>query len=181
MRGVHQFGAPVILTPFNYKYGRNSGVEFTANYQNGPFTAYANLAVSKAQGRQIVSSQFNFDPADQAYVVDHFIYVDHNQTTSISMGATYKIGHSNLAVDAIYGSGLRTDGAVPNGARLPAYAQINLSLSHHYSFGGGLDARFDIINLFDRAYEIRDGGGIGVGAPQWGPRRGVFVGLSHDF
>ena len=176
-----QFGAPVILTPFNYKYGRNSGVEFTANYQNGPFTAYANLAVSKAHGRQIVSSQFNFNSTDQAYVADHFIYVDHNQTTSISMGATYRIGHSNLAVDGIYGSGLRTDGAVPNGARLPAYAQINLSLSHHFGFGGGLDARFDIINLFDRAYEIRDGGGIGVGAPQWGPRRGIFIGLSHDF
>ena len=176
-----QFGAPIILTPFNYKYGRNTGIEFTANYQNGPFTAYANMAVAKAQGQQIVSSQFNFAPEDQAYVADHFIYVDHDQTTSISTGVTYKIGNTHLALDGIYGSGLRTDGAVPNGARLPAYAQINLSVSHHYSFAGGMDARIDVINAFDRAYEIRDGGGIGVGAPQWGPRRGVFVGLSKDF
>ncbi len=46
---------------------------------------------------------------------------------------------------------------------------------------GGVDARLDVINAFDRAYEIRDGSGVGVGAPQWGPRRGVFVGLSKDF
>ena len=174
-----QFGAPIILTPFNYKYGRNSGVEFTANYQNGPFTTYANIAFSKAQGRQIVSSQFNFAPEDQAYVADHFIFVDHDQRTSASVGVTYKFGKSNVSIDGIYGSGLRTDGSVPNGGRLPAYAQINLSLSHH--FAHAIDARIDVVNLFDRAYEIRDGGGIGVGAPQWGPRRGIFVGLSKDF
>ncbi|MDI7776231.1 TonB-dependent receptor [Asticcacaulis sp. EMRT-3] len=178
-----QFGAPIILTPFNYKYGRNTGVELTANYENGPLTAYANYAVSEAKGRQIVSSQFNFSPEDQAYAADHFIYVDHNQTTSASMGVTYRIGKSHVSLDAIYGSGLRTDGGapdfIPNGARLPAYTQVNASVSH--DFARGITVRLDVTNLFDRAYEIRDGGGIGVGAPQWGPRRGVFVGLSKDF
>jgi hypothetical protein len=29
-------------------------------------------------------------------------------------------------------------------------------------------------------YEIRDGSGIGVGAPQFGPRRGFFAGLSKE-
>ena len=33
--------------------------------------------------------------------------------------------------------------------------------------------RFDAINLFDTVY-IRDGSGIGVFAPQYGPRRGFF-------
>ena len=32
---------------------------------------------------------------------------------------------------------------------------------------------------FIRKYEIRDGTGVGVGAPQFGPRRGFFVGLSQ--
>ena len=41
-----------------------------------------------------------------------------------------------------------------------------------------MTARFDVINLFDQKYEIRDGSGVGVGAPQFGPRRGFFVGLS---
>jgi hypothetical protein len=35
--------------------------------------------------------------------------------------------------------------------------------------------------LFDKVYELRDGSGIGVFAPQFGARRGVFVGLSQKF
>ena len=176
-----QFGAPIILTPFNYRYGRNKGTEFTFNYTDGPLTAYANLAIAKAQGMDLVSSQFNFSPDDLAYVANHFIYVDHDQTTSGSAGVTYRIGKTKLTLDAIYGSGLRTDSDIPNGARLPDYVQVNAGLIQHMDWAGGLDARLDVINLFDRAYEIRDGGGIGVGAPQWGPRRGVFVGLSKNF
>ncbi len=42
-----------------------------------------------------------------------------------------------------------------------------------------LTLRFDVVNLFDSVYEIRDGSGIGVFAPQFGPRRGFFVGLSQ--
>ena len=179
-----QFGAPIILTPFNYKYGRNKGTEFTFDYDSGPLTAYANLAIARAQGRDVVSSQFNFDPTvELPYIAAHYIYVDHDQTTSASAGATYKIGETHLSFDAIYGSGLRTDGAngIPNGQRLPAYVQVNMSVSQHLAWLGGVDARLDVINAFDRAYEIRDGSGVGVGAPQWGPRRGVFVGLSKDF
>ena len=179
-----QFGAPIILTPFNYKYGRNKGTEFTFDYDSGPLTVYGNLAISKAQGREVVSSQFNFDPTvELPYIADHFIYVDHDQTTSASAGGTYKFGDTHVSLDSIYGSGLRTDGAngIPNGARLPAYVQVNLSFSQHLTWAGGIDARLDIINAADRAYEIRDGSGVGVGAPQWGPRRGVFVGLSKDF
>ena len=178
-----QFGAPIILTPFNYKYGRNKGTEFSLTYNNGPLTAYANLAVSSAKGEDLVSSQFNFSPDDLAYISDHFIYVDHNQTTSASSGVTWRFGGTTLALDGIYGSGLRADGSngIPNGARLPDYVQVNASIAHHLDWAGGADVRLDVINLFDRAYEIRDGSGIGVGAPQWGPRRGVFVGLSKNF
>jgi outer membrane receptor protein involved in Fe transport len=39
--------------------------------------------------------------------------------------------------------------------------------------------RFDVVNLFDKIYEIRDGSGIGVFAPQFGPRRGFFVGVTQ--
>jgi outer membrane receptor protein involved in Fe transport len=41
--------------------------------------------------------------------------------------------------------------------------------------------RFDIVNLFDTIYLIRDGSGIGVFAPQFGPRRGYFAGISKKF
>jgi outer membrane receptor protein involved in Fe transport len=40
--------------------------------------------------------------------------------------------------------------------------------------------RFDIVNVFDTVYQIRNGSGIGVFAPQYGERRGYFVGLSKE-
>ena len=42
-------------------------------------------------------------------------------------------------------------------------------------------ARLDVLNLFDTVYQLRDGSGIGVGAPQYGLRRGVYAGLSRAF
>jgi outer membrane receptor protein involved in Fe transport len=42
-----------------------------------------------------------------------------------------------------------------------------------------LTVRFTVVNVLDTVYEIRDGTGIGVFAPQYGPRRGFFVSLSQ--
>ena len=173
-----QFGAPIILTPFNYAKGYVRGVEFSTAYARGPFSAYANLTLSKAQGKDIVSSQANFDPADLAYISDHYIYLDHSQTWTASGGLSYRIGDSRLGGDVLFGSGLRADGVTPNGDHVPSYTQVNLSASHDF---GPVNARIDLINAFDETYEIRDGTGVGVGAPQFGPRRGVFVGLSRTF
>ena len=41
--------------------------------------------------------------------------------------------------------------------------------------------RFDVINLFDNSYQIRDGLGVGVGAPQFGQRRTFLVTLAQKF
>jgi outer membrane receptor protein involved in Fe transport len=41
--------------------------------------------------------------------------------------------------------------------------------------------RFDVVNLFDKIYELRDGSGIGVGAPQFGQRRGFYGTVAYDF
>ena len=65
-----QFGAPIILTPFNYAHGRQYGAELTADYIDGNFTAYGNFALEHAVGEDWVTSQFSFDPADLAYVQD---------------------------------------------------------------------------------------------------------------
>jgi outer membrane receptor protein involved in Fe transport len=177
-----QFGAPIILTPFNYREGYAKGVELSVNYARGPFTAYGNLAVSQAKGRDIISSQFNIDPGDLAYIQTHDIHLDHDQTYTASAGGTWKLGVATLSGELIYGSGLRStpDGAAPNSGHLPGYVQVNLGASHEFE-APGITVRADIINLFDKVYEIRDGSGVGVGAPQFGPRRGVFVGVSKTF
>ena len=181
-----QFGAPIILTPFNYKHGKQYGAELTGNYTDGPFSAYGNLAVIHAVGEDIVTSQFNFDPGDLAYIADHYIHLDHEQALTASGGVSYNWAGTLLSTDMLYGSGLRADLAlpngqsIPNGAHLSGYVQFNFGASRTFSVGGvsGLTARFDVINVFDEQYEIRNGTGVGVGAPQWGPRRGFFVGLS---
>jgi outer membrane receptor for ferrienterochelin and colicins len=179
-----QFGAPIILTPFNYQSGRTYGAELTGSYANGPFSAYANLAYSKAQGEDIVSSQFSFDPADLAYIKTHYIYLDHDQTYTATGGASWRLGATRVSADVIYGSGLRADGDVPNGRELAPYTQVNLSVSHsfeHLTPGGPTEVRLDLINVADAVYEIRDGTGVGVGAPQFGPRRGLFAGVTKTF
>ena len=179
-----QFGAPIILTPFNYRRGRIYGVEGNVSYQRGPWLAYANFAYAKAQGKDITSSQFSFDPGDLAYIKDHYIYLDHDQTYTGSAGVSYSFRYgflagSKLGGDMLYGSGLRKDGDVPNGEHLPGYAQFNLTASHKFE-KPGLEVRVDVTNIGDHKYKIRDGSGIGVGTPQFGPRRGVFVGISKD-
>jgi outer membrane receptor for ferrienterochelin and colicins len=184
-----QFGAPIILTPFNYRYGQVYGVEFTANYTIEHFQAYGNLAFQRAIGKDFESSQFNFSAKTLAYVTDHYIHLDHEQEMTISGGAAYVWQGSRFSGDILVGSGLRAalilpDGsAIPNGAHLPYYRQVNLGASHAFDAEGirGLSVRLDVINAFDQKYQIRNGTGIGVGAPQYGPRRGLFAGVSKTF
>ncbi|MES2293835.1 MAG: TonB-dependent receptor [Pseudomonadota bacterium] len=177
-----QFGAPIILTPFNYQAGRQYGGELTFNYRAGDFTGYVNAAYERADGRNIVSSQFQFSPDDLAYIASHYIPLDHQQIGTVSAGASYKWEDVLFSTDLLYGTGLRRDGATPNGDHVPAYTIVNFGVSHSFDVGGfkGLTARLDLINAFDERYEIRDGTGVGVGAPQFGARRGVFVGLSKS-
>jgi outer membrane receptor protein involved in Fe transport len=80
----------------------------------------------------------------------------------------------------IYGSGLRSGFA--NTDHVPSYTQFNVGISHDFAIVSKdkpTTFRFDIVNLFDTIYEIRDGSGIGVFAPQFGPRRGFFFGITQ--
>jgi outer membrane receptor protein involved in Fe transport len=187
-----QFGESLVQSPFNYAFGRAYGVELTGSYHNGPFGAYANVAYGEEKGKDIVSSQFFFSPAELAYIQNHAIYTDHDQPWTISGGASYSfsdaIGQIRASLDLIFGSGLRRDagnGAIePNGEKLPSYTQVNIGLAQDIETSGafaGTTVRFDIVNLFDESYEIRDGTGVGVGAPQFGPRRAFYAGVSKSF
>jgi outer membrane receptor protein involved in Fe transport len=181
-----QFGAPIILTPFNYRYGQVYGVEFTGNYTIHNFQMYGNLAFQRAIGKDIVSSQFNFTAAELDWIANHYIHLDHEQQMTASGGASYLWHGTRLSSDILVGSGLRSDlvlpdgFSVPNGAHLPYYRQVNAGISHAFS-APGMTVRFDVINVFDQIYQIRNGTGVGVGAPQYGPRRGFFAGVSKFF
>jgi outer membrane receptor protein involved in Fe transport len=181
-----QFGAPIILTPFNYASGYAEGVELSTTYDQGPWSAYANLAWSKAMGRDIISSQFNFDPAELAYIANNYIHLDHDQTWTGSAGAAWTMNRdtdhpTRFSGDLLVQSGLRATpaGGAPNSASLPAHAVLNLSVVQ--KLATKTELRLDVLNVADAVYEIRDGTGVGVGAPQFGLRRTVLVGVAQKF
>jgi outer membrane receptor for ferrienterochelin and colicins len=184
-----QFGAPIILTPFNYRYGLIGGVEFTANYSVHNFSAYGNVSFQAAHGKSVESSQFNFTQQQLDYIADNYIHLDHEGRVAASSGVSYLWLGTRFSVDAIFGTGLRDDlvlangFAIPNGDHTPSYTQINLGVSHEFRLprSGPLTVRFDVINVTDKIYQIRSGTGIGVFAPQYGPPRGFFGGLAWQF
>ncbi len=96
---------------------------------------------------------------------------------------------TRLSGDMIYGSGLRSGDA--NISTVPPYAQFNVGIAREFLLPndpGPVTIRFDVVNLLDTVYLIRGSSvacpsgnsacGIGVFAPQYGPRRGFFVGVS---
>jgi hypothetical protein len=200
-----QFGQAYLLSAFNYQTGIVDGIEFKAKYTQGNFTFYTNWATGYEKANNVVSNQSFFTEAQLAYIQNNWIYTDHTQLLTGSAGASYLfadtgnwwVDGSKISTTMIYGSGLRADGApttvmvnkvstpvdVPNGGHVPAYAQVNLGLSHEFKDTGWdpkpFTLRFDIVNLFDESYIIRNGTGIGVFAPQFGPRRGYFFGFSQ--
>ena len=190
-----QYGAPIILTPFNYRYGKQYGVELTSSYTHEHLSAYVNLAAQSAKGKDIDSAQFNFTPADLAYIANNYIHLDHEQQKTASGGVSYRWHATRFSADFLLGSGLRADldlppgvttpyggTGIPNGTHLPYYTQVNFGLTREFQLGtaGTMTGRSDVINAFDDIYQIRNGTGVGVGASQYGPRRGLFLGLSKS-
>jgi outer membrane receptor protein involved in Fe transport len=180
-----QFGAPIILTAFNYAEGTQQGVELTASYDRGPWSLYGSLARSRAMGKDINSAQFNFAMAELSYIQGAYIFLDHDQTWSGSAGAAYTFNQDSqyptrVSADLLVQSGLRASTpTIPNGAELPAYTTVNMSIVQR--IGPHAEARLDLLNLTDNIYQIRNGTGVGVGAPQYGVRRTILGGVTYKF
>jgi len=142
------------------------------------------------------------------YLQTHWVYTDHSQIWTGSAGFSYQFcgrpartdeifAWSPAAVtapwsgswcgirissDMIAGSGLRDGDA--NISTVAPYAQFNAGIAREFLLPDDpkpMTVRFDVVNLFDSIYLIRDGSGIGVFAPQYGPRRGYFAGISKKF
>ena len=126
----------------------------------------------------IVSNQYLFGVDELAYIASHYVYTDHAQTWTGSAGASYLWDGTRYSADLIYGSGLRSGDF--NTDHVPAYTQVNIGASREFMVPdfGKVTARAAVVNVFDSIYLIRDGSGIGVFAPQYGPRRGFYFGLS---
>ena len=163
------------------------GIEVFASYDKGPWSVYGNLAWSEANATNINSAQFNFAQAELRLHLQNWIFLDHNQSWTGSAGAAYTFNQGSdyatrLSGDMIYGNGLRKTVVTPNDTAMPAYATVNLSLIQRIPIKGARAPRYaSTLNVTDGQYQLRTGTGVGVGAPQFGMRRALFVTVSQKF
>ncbi len=176
-----QFGPAMIFSPNNADQGYVRGVEVTLNYNGKTVSAYGNVAFSRAMAYGLVSGEFQFAPDEIDYMRSHWYHLDHDQDITASLGAAYKFAGARVYGDLLYGSGLY--GGQYNTQEAPQYVTVNAGIEYMLTLLGKnkLKARFDVVNVFDLVYEIRDGDGIGVFAPQYLPRRGFYGGLVWEF
>ena len=181
-----QFGQAVVLTQFNWARGYSEGGEFKLKYKNGNFTAYGNFAYNITRAIGPESNQYVLDAATYNYLLTNWHYTDDMQLMTGSAGVSYRWHDTLFTTNLIAGSGLRagdlSDGVAPNSLHTTPYAVINVGVAHDFKWSTDakpLTVRFDVVNLFDQIYELRDGTGIGVFAPQYGARRGFFAGISQ--
>jgi outer membrane receptor protein involved in Fe transport len=175
-----QFGQAVVLTQFNYSSGYSEGFELKAKYQSGGFKAYANFAYNITRAIDVESNQYLIDAATYNFLLTNSHFTDDMQLMTGSAGASYRWDGTLVTMSMLYGSGLRSGFA--NEDSNPPYIVVNAGISREFRWSPDakpLTVRFDIVNLFDKIYELRDGSGIGVFAPQFGARRGFYAGISQ--
>jgi outer membrane receptor protein involved in Fe transport len=179
-----QFGTAVILNNFNYADGLDYGAELSSTYKRGPFSAYGNFSYVQTEAKNINSSEYEFPNNELSYVAANSIQLDHQGRYTGSGGVSYTfLKNTLLHTDFLYGNGLRAGFA--NFDKLPDYWTMDAGLEHiwHLRRAGikELRLRFDCLNLFDQVYEIRNGTGIGIAAPAYGPRRAFYAGITAVF
>lgn len=178
-----QEGSPLLAEPFNYREGRVRGVEVSMTYSEGPVATWANFSYLDAKARGIATGYAYIPAAVVSYSQNHWMRPDGSQPYSASAGVSYKFGPMHVAADMLYGSGGQRSATIsnPSPGHLPGYVQVDFAAV--YRMDGirdrPLDIRVDLINAFDRRYEISTDSSEGI--PQWGPRRGIFVGVEQAF
>jgi len=178
-----QFGQAVVLNEYNYAQGFSRGVEVKLDYRVGGLRAYANAAHEITMVKDVNSNQYLIDdPVELAYLSHTYTYASDAQTVTASAGSSYRWHSLFVSLDGIYGSGLRAGFA--NEQHSPAYTQWNAAIAGYFEpFGNAkpLCVRLSVINLLDRIYLLRAATGVGEFAPQYGPRRGIFLELNQAF
>ena len=152
-----QFGALVFQTAFNYSNAQVRGFELFANYDKGPWSLYANLALVAGQldqhqpRRSSISSRRSWttSPATGSSPTT-------TRAGRARLGAAYVFNMDSdwatrVSADVLYGIGLRQTIVTLNDTALPAYATLNLSVTQRLLINGskGTNVRFDAINVTD--------------------------------
>ncbi len=166
-----QFGAVPIFAPFNYRAGALWGSETGLRYATGPLSLYGNATLSRNTQRGVATGQFNFDPAELAYIDAHGLVVDHAPRFAGTFGAAWQLGRLAASLSGTYSSGLRAGFA--DTRHLPATFAADGSLSYRVEIPGlpPVTETLTVLNLLDRTNLIRPAEGIGIFQAAYGPRR----------
>ena len=179
-----QFGSAVILNNFNYASGTVYGAELSSTCKRGPFSAYGNFSYVQTWAKDINSVQNEFANNQLDYIANHYIQLDHQGQYTGSGGIAYALlEDTQLHTDFLYGYGLRRGFA--NLEKNPSYVTVNAGVEHiwhlHSAGVSQLKLRIDCLNLFDEVVKLRDGSGLGIVAPAYGPRRAFYAGITAVF
>jgi hypothetical protein len=176
-----QFGVVPIFAPFNYDRGYIWGSEVAVKYRAGGLSTYANLTLGRNMQEGVATGQFNFDPAELAYIDTHYIVLDHQPLAGVSAGAAYAWELWSLSVDGLFSSGLRAGFA--DLEQLPHVFQVNAAVQRAFRIPGvgKLTNRLAILNLTDRVNLIRPAEGIGIFQAAYGPRFTVLDSVTLAF
>jgi outer membrane receptor protein involved in Fe transport len=179
-----QFGSAVILNNFNYSSGTVYGAELSSTYKQGPFSVYGNYSYVQTWVRDFDSVENEFPNNELEYLTTNHMQLDHQGRFTGSGGVSYDlIKNLRVHADFLYGSGLRAGFA--NTDELKPYCPVNLGIEYAWNMRAAgirqLKLRFDCLNVLDESYELRNGTGVGIAAPAYGPRRAFYGGLTLAF
>jgi outer membrane receptor protein involved in Fe transport len=173
-----QLAGSVVTAPLNYRQSRGWGSDFSLTYEGHGLSAYLNFSYAVLQAKYISAGAFLADDAAEiSYIANHWVTLDDDQMFVGSGGTSYQLWGFLLTADAIWASGYRRGFA--NSGELPPILQFNAAVVRNFSMPriGNVEGRISMINVFDHTYQIRNGSGIGVFSPTYGPRRALYAGL----
>jgi hypothetical protein len=179
-----QFGSAVILNNFNYSSGTVYGAELSSTYKKGPLSVYGNYSYVQTWVQDFDSVENEFPNTELGYLTTNHMQLDHQGRFTGSGGVSYDLLKNLRAhADFLYGSGLRAGFA--NMVELSPYCPVNVGIEYTWDMRAAgirqLKLRFDCLNILDEPYELRNGTGVGIAAPAYGPRRAFFGGLTAVF
>jgi hypothetical protein len=189
VRSAHNFLAEhhtigsALTNSFAFKRARLKGVELSATFSTHSLSAWANLSLSQAKGRELVDPAGLFSAITLAAAQD-WISLPSERPVTGSAGLTWRTGKLALSGTVTSSSGAVRSPALstPNGARARSFATAAVSAVYHAGLGGRLsDLRVDVTNLADRHYLINDGTNLEGGWTRSARGRTITVGVEQGF
>jgi hypothetical protein len=172
----NEVGDTALTADYNYDHGRAVGFEIGAAWALWQrLHGFANATFELSEGAQISSARYLFTPEQLAF--GGYQATDNAQKVTANAGLDLadQGGRTHLAGLVTFGSGLRT--GPTNGATLPAYTVVDVTLRHRFEIPLRPEVAIDVRNLFDVVYAYRIATGSLAGSA-YGSLREVAVRLT---